>query len=259
MTTPEILDYSTHTPAQIDAIWLTHLQGIAAHQRRIHIEQVGLNSQYSTEEAKARNREEIAWHQVEIDKIVASITPLQAEFADRNGWSRFYVVLNANGHIHSSRHCSTCFTTTDYAWLTELSGKTEEEVVALYGEAVCTVCFPSAPVYKGFGDGTSALARYTQAEKDERAAEKAARAAAKTAKALNAPVRVDGTLYETVASAKQGIRDAISYTHYYGDNDGRYASRITALTASLAAKGLPLSEIDTIKARALKKAQKEGL
>lgn len=60
-------------------------------------------------------------------------------------WSRFFLVTNGNGHVHSSMECTTCFATTQFAWLPELSGKSEHEAVEAYGESMCTVCFPSAP------------------------------------------------------------------------------------------------------------------
>jgi hypothetical protein len=65
------------------------------------------------------------------------------------GWSRFFVVTSSNGHIHSSRACSTCYPTTTYGWLPNLSGKTEAEAIKHFGpaaEALCSVCFPNAPV-----------------------------------------------------------------------------------------------------------------
>ena len=92
-----------------------------------------------TEEAMARYNEAVATHQSirdEIDKLNEQYT----------GWSRFFLVANAGGHIHSSRHCSTCFPTTQFSWLTDLSGQTEGEAVDAHGAILCSVCFPSAPV-----------------------------------------------------------------------------------------------------------------
>ena len=62
------------------------------------------------------------------------------------GWSRFFLVNNVGGHIHSSMSCSTCRPTTEFSWLPTLSGLTEAEAVAEHGAILCTVCFPSAPV-----------------------------------------------------------------------------------------------------------------
>lgn len=62
------------------------------------------------------------------------------------GWSRFFLVTSSKGHIHSSMHCSTCRPTTGYGWLPHLSGRTEADCVEEFGAALCTVCYPSAPV-----------------------------------------------------------------------------------------------------------------
>lgn len=58
------------------------------------------------------------------------------------GWSRFFLVK----HIHSNQHCSSFRYTTRVGWLPNVSGLTEAEAVAEHGEALCTICFPSAPV-----------------------------------------------------------------------------------------------------------------
>ena len=62
------------------------------------------------------------------------------------GWSRFFVVTSSAGHIHSSTGCHTCRDTTTYGWLPNLSGQSEALAVETHGAALCTVCFPSAPV-----------------------------------------------------------------------------------------------------------------
>jgi hypothetical protein len=83
------------------------------------------------------------------DAIEAEAAPLNAEFARRGGWSRFFVVQNNNGHIHSSMSCQTCNRNgarTEFGWNPELSGLSEAEAVAKLGPSLCTVCFPTAPV-----------------------------------------------------------------------------------------------------------------
>jgi hypothetical protein len=93
----------------------------------------------------------------------ASPTPTasssQDEFAiwqsaenEYDGWSRFFAV--PGGHIHSSMNCSTCNrvtnqsgqTFTAFAWLPALSGLTANDAIAAHGHALCSVCFPNAPV-----------------------------------------------------------------------------------------------------------------
>lgn len=83
------------------------------------------------------------------------------------GWSRFFLVTNTNGHIHSSMNCSTCFPSTQFAWLPTLSGLTEADAVADQGEILCSVCFPSAP-----SEWTTSVAKATLAEREVRAAAK---------------------------------------------------------------------------------------
>lgn len=78
-------------------------------------------------------------------QIYDEIPPFEAEFSSRGGWSRFFLVKNNGGHIHSSMSCSTCYPTTQFGWLPNLSGQTEAEAVAKHGAILCTVCYPSAP------------------------------------------------------------------------------------------------------------------
>lgn len=81
---------------------------------------------------------------MESRRILAESHPYQAEY-NRRPWTRFYLVRNNGGHIHSSMYCSTCYPTTRFGWLPELSGQTEAEAVAAHGAILCTVCYPSAP------------------------------------------------------------------------------------------------------------------
>ena len=78
--------------------------------------------------------------------IEATEEAIEEAESEYTGWSRFFVVTSSQGHIHSSMRCTSCYRTTTYGWLPELSGKTEAEAVAAHGPALCTVCFPSAPV-----------------------------------------------------------------------------------------------------------------
>lgn len=112
---------------------------------------------------------------------------LNEVWAEAGYWHRYFLVDNTNGHVHREMSCSTCYPTTQYRWLVGLADCDEAAMVAEYGEMACTVCFPEAPAMKGYGDGTSGLARYSAEEKAQRAAEKAAKQAAKDAKAITQP------------------------------------------------------------------------
>lgn len=75
--------------------------------------------------------------------------PYEAEYNNRP-WNRYFLVTNANGHIHRGRNCSTCHFNTQYAWLIDLADCDETAMVEQYGEKACTVCFPDAPVHPAF-------------------------------------------------------------------------------------------------------------
>jgi hypothetical protein len=148
----------------------------------------------------------------------AAIDQAQAEISELNEvyrahrWNRYFLVTNSNGHVHRNQSCSTCFATTEYAWLVELADCDEAAMVAEFGEKACTVCFPDAPANPAF----HAPGRRDQAAIDARQAEKAARQAVKDAKRL-ADDQVFRTAdgrdrVETVAACKDLIRKPIE-TH----------------------------------------------
>ena len=118
-------------------------------------------------------------------------------------WSRFYLVTNTNGHIHSSLSCSTCFHDTNFAWLTHLSGLGEADAVQAEGEVLCTICYPSAPVA-----WTNGISRRDKEAKAKREAEKAERQRIKAEKSLS----LDGDVVSIRTDPKDGSR-------YYGHKD----------------------------------------
>jgi hypothetical protein len=105
------------------------------------------NRSYSsyTDEALADLHTRYEASQEKAQVIFQETLPYENEYA-RRPWTRFFLVSNSGGHIHSSMHCSTCYPTTRYGWLPNLSGLTEAEAVAAHGAILCTVCYPSAPV-----------------------------------------------------------------------------------------------------------------
>lgn len=139
--------------------------------------------------------------------ILDEMKPYEAEFRRRGGWTRAYIVTNANGHVHKSMSCSTCYSTTQYSWLTEYSNAKEDKIVEDAGSSACTTCYPDAPV--------EALRRKTVIEdpkkKEARVSrEEAARAKAKIAqeKGVTNPdgtplvISGGGTWNETLKTAR---------------------------------------------------------
>jgi nitrite reductase/ring-hydroxylating ferredoxin subunit len=77
-----------------------------------------------------------------------AVEEVEEEYRSRP-WSRFWLVTTSNGHIHRSTHCSTCNRRgrpTGFALVPYLSGQTAADAVADLGPALCSVCFPEAPV-----------------------------------------------------------------------------------------------------------------
>lgn len=102
---------------------------------------------------------------------------LSSEFSARGTWSRYYLALSHNGHVHSSMRCSTCNrgrSATQFIRLDTESGATPEAVVTKAKAQACTTCFPWAPVTTERGEYRTP----DQEEKERKAAERAARKAA---------------------------------------------------------------------------------
>ena len=131
----------------------------------------------------------------------------------------------------------------------DLADCDEDEMVAQYGEMACTVCFPAAPTYKGFGDGTSSLARYSEAEQAARQAEKDAKAAAKAAKAITQPdgqplrersYRTgepgQGPVIKTERTASVQLTDMLQNVLVFGYATDLYMPQAEYLAAALAHK-----------------------
>lgn len=179
-----------------------------------------------------------------IAECEAAARPLDAEFERRGGWSRAWLVLNTGGHVHRTTACRTCFPSTRFAWLTQLSGHDEIEIVEQAGKAACTECYPSAPV-----DVRNRPSRIKTPEQLAREAEKAERAKAKAAKAITAP---DGTplctkhygQIETEFTARRSYIDALSYARlltkrnvaFHRNTIAEYHEDAHLILAALAAK-----------------------
>lgn len=127
------------------------------------------------------------------------------------GWTRFFPsITKSQPHIHRSLNCRTLHATTVMRWAPELSGHTEATAVEKLDEALCSVCFPDAPV---------ALHEYvsqrSQADQAARLDAQSERAAAKRAKQLTTDEQFTmgrdrhGDHVTTVAKLKEIVRDAI--------------------------------------------------
>lgn len=239
-------DPTTATPSEIDeelarldverAKAQNALDGLRARVERL----VGWTM---TEEALAF-RPRIEQARQSIAECDEAARPLDAEFERRGGWTRAWLVLNTGGHVHRTMACRTCFPSTRFAWLTQLSGHDETEIVDLAGKAACTECYPSAPV-----DVRNRPSRIKTPEQLAREEEKAERAKAKATKAITAP---DGTplrtkkygQIDTEFTARRNYADALSYARhlarvnvaYHRDSIAEHHEDARLILAALAAK-----------------------
>jgi hypothetical protein len=184
----------------------------------------------------------------DVKGILAEIAKLDAIY-NAAPWSRFFLVTNNNGHIHSNMNCGTCYSTTRFAWNPELSGKSEADAVAELGEILCSVCFPSAPVA-----WTAGISKAAQVAKDEKAAKKAAKAPIfieRLPRAFNY-----SRTFKTQRSAQIALVGHLADVQSYGyklDAEG-----VEWLTSALLAAGVTQAEIDAKVAAKVARDFKEG-
>lgn len=183
----------TASPAEIDGE-IAEVQRQIAEQDQIvkHANRVE-RSAYSTAEEVQRTTDD-AWEaQGKLVVLNSLLDALVKEYVRRGRWTRLYVVDNHDGHAHRTTACSTTYTSTDFYWFPEHSGKTDEEIVALTGGLTCLVCFGSqrAEIEKG---RPSKIETPNQAKaREEREAQAAARDAKKAQAAANAIAALDGS------------------------------------------------------------------
>ena len=120
--------------------------------------------------------EKIAVIESEISKVNVEISKLNKIY-NQDPWTRAFLVINSNGHVHSSMDCNTCFATTRYNWLVQYSNDEESTIVEDAGQDACTICYPSAPA-----EVLNRPSRIVTADKIAKAAAKAERDAKKVAR-----------------------------------------------------------------------------
>lgn len=220
-----------------------HMNEIANLQRHIervreteHLDEAGKQDRIETlERIIDREREQLRVRRDEIAKLDEQARPYEDAYAEQR-WSRFYLVKNANGHVHKDMACSTCFYDTQYGWLYECSGMTEEEIVAEFGEKVCTVCYPAAPVTPGL------VGRRDREAQEAKDAEKAAKLAAKLEKAIlpdGSPLRLqDGTECKTLISAQRQLSHLLQNIEWYDSHpwEAQWQADCITLSNAIAAK-----------------------
>jgi len=177
----------------------------------------------------------------EIEKAIGKIAVIKSEISavnveiaklnkiyNQDPWTRAFLVLASNGHVHSSMDCNTCFPTTRYNWLVQYSNDEESTIVEDAGQDACTICYPSAPA-----EVLNRPSRIVTADKIAKAEAKAWRDAKKAEKIAkekaNAPTKSGEFLYfkngkytEVIKTERSAVTEWFNLqwnrevvTHYY--------------------------------------------
>jgi hypothetical protein len=177
----------------------------------------------------------------EIEKAIGKIAVIESEISavnveiaklnkiyNQDPWTRAFLVLASNGHVHSSMDCNTCFPTTRYNWLVQYSNDDENTIVEDAGQDACTICYPSAPA-----EVLNRPSRIVTADKIAKAEAKAWRDAKKAEKIAkekaNAPTKSGEFLYfkngkytEVIKTERSAVTEWFNLqwnrevvTHYY--------------------------------------------
>jgi isochorismate hydrolase len=120
--------------------------------------------------------DEIAVLESKISAVNVEIAKLNKIY-NQDPWTRAFLVIASNGHVHSSMDCNTCFPTTRYNWLVQYSNDDESTIVEDAGQDACTICYPSAPA-----EVLNRPSRIVTADKIAKAEAKAERDAKKAAR-----------------------------------------------------------------------------
>ena len=159
-----------------------------------------------------------------IDTAASAREEFLAENKKFAGWSRFFLVNNKGGHIHSSTNCSTCNYRTSFSWLTNLAAMTGEDAVDEFGAILCSVCFPGAPV-----EWTNGKNKKDEAHKQLTADLKAMRATPEGKKLLKAKT----DLYFAASSAKWACEAVAQLEGFAADGQERTPEYVAMLKSDI--------------------------
>jgi hypothetical protein len=138
-----VIDYRTDpVPTEFAQARLIQLNGLQA-EAMFNDGVVGKWGGMPTREAERFTEARIALEDANRD-----VYECNSEYRSRP-WKRYFLVTSSDGHIHSSTECSTCnkgVNATEFALVPYLSGSSADVAVADLGSALCSVCFPDAPV-----------------------------------------------------------------------------------------------------------------
>lgn len=281
------MNLTTASPREIDTRIAEISNAIASLNNAMHRLIGTVKNEFVAPAARDRAQAEFDEKGARVDALHAELLALNAEFGRRGGWTRFYLVDNNNGHLHTTRHCSTTYATTSWYWMVDMSGLTKAEAVELGGKLTCLACFGEFRTEIEAGREPrieTPRGRKTREEREALAAAKAAKAGDKAAKAIanpdGTPLRVvecgafgklrDGSEVKTIIAAQRAASSAAYDLAWYntvvdggrGDHPDTPAWKATfeRLTAALAVR--LDRDVETLRteitAKATKRAEKDA-
>ena len=267
-----MIDLRTATPVEIDTIlaeldyerWsalcrkIDYWQAADKARNNVHYDWRTRTSTPRPQLARAAEFEALAQEQEAIvEAKEQEMAPLNAEFQRRGGWTRaFLVVTSGQGHVHKSQRCHTCYATTQYHWVTKMSGHDESEIVEAAGERACTVCYPSAPAYVL----NRPTALFTKDEEAKQAArlEREAQRAAKDALAVTDPDS-GKVLFKTERGATNDIASDLGSNLHYDDAEYLDAAKRTIMAVAAKRGSDPAELLAELLGKAEKKFRREAI
>ena len=193
--TPRLADLA---PSEID-----YLYGPRMHRHAVAAAQVAsYRRSVARRPADYWLRDQLTKSELQLADAQAELKELNDEFARRGGWTRsvLCVTNGSGGHFHRYTNCQTLRPTSELALAYQLSGASEDQLIAMVGSDACTYCYPNAPV-----DRTGSASRATADMELCRAAHNAARGVEHCQKTIAAFEEFlddfDGADWQAVAAA----------------------------------------------------------
>lgn len=198
------VDYRTNP---LPTTWQEAVQLTGYRAEALFNEGIAPASQWRTLADVADDASEFVEARLAHEDAEIAVSQCMAEYA-RRPWSRYWLVTSSDGHIHASTECSTCNKgeyPTGFALVPYLSGSSAKDAVADLGSALCSVCFPDAPVQDREQVKISANVALTLAEEGVEAFQRA-RAKAQADAQKRASERCDGSGQPTTKSQRWGYQ-----------------------------------------------------
>lgn len=162
-------DLTAMNEVEIDKLWAEKREPLGrAMERRADAARKIRRYQKANHKVPEYLTDQVAAADEAIERERQILAPFDEEWDRRGGWSRAWLCNSHNGHIHRSHGCPSLKPgRTMVSWLPELSGASDDDIIAQAGHTACTKCYPDAPSHPAF----IAAEKKAQAEEAKKTAE----------------------------------------------------------------------------------------